>query len=111
MPDSVEESEIEHEKLIEKKKVQQKLLQKLIKQKGISPLKRQCLKDRLSGLSFPQMAIKYESEEQVWDRKGNKYRKRFYRTVAEIGLDKKNIDTFLKERKQVEKILQKLKKK
>jgi hypothetical protein len=110
MYDEVEETEIEYEKLIEKRKVQRKLLQNLLKKKGISPIKRRCLKDRFAGMSFPQMAMKYESKEQGWDRKGNKYRKRFYRTAAEIGLDKKNIDLFLKEIKKTEKIIQKLQK-
>jgi len=110
MHNEVEETEIEYEKLIEKQKIQRKLLQRLIKQKGISPIKKQCLKDRFAGMSFPKMAIKYENKEQGWDKKGNKYRKRFYRTAAEIGLDKKNIDQFLKEIKKTEKIIQKLQK-
>ena len=110
MFDEVEKTEREHEQLIEKQKMQQKLLQQLLAQKGISSLKRRCLKDRFSGMSFPKMAMKYESEKKSWDKKGNKYRKRFYRAAADIGLDKENIDKFLKELKQSEKAIQRLNK-
>lgn len=106
---SVAEAEAVAEKFKEKRQEQRKLLNKLMKQKGISPLKRKCLRDRLSGMSFPEMANKYESKDKAWDKKGNKYRKRFYRAAAELGLSKNAIDKYVKEFKQLDKIAQDMK--
>lgn len=100
----VARAEDTHNKFIAKRKVQRNLLNTLMKKKGISPLKRKCLRDRLSGMSFPQMARKYDGDKPNWDRKGNKYRKRFYRIVAELGLVKKDIDNYVKEFKRLDKI-------
>jgi hypothetical protein len=80
------------------------LLKKRFKEFNITRDSIKCFNDRVSGMSFPDMMRKYDPENFEKDKRGQKYHKRFHRTLKKLDIDPKLINNHLKEKKLLEKL-------
>ncbi len=74
-----------------------------------------CFQNRMSGMSFPDMMRKYQPENFSKDPRGQKYHKRFYRTLEKLKaatnsrFEPNKFNKFLKEQRHLDKLARKTK--